>query len=305
MQSLLLLALISSVISAEDEKIFDYERQRTAADDVTQIVFVGDSGTHGPRGNHEFVAASIYLARQLNAAFPNIHAVVRSSDNWPDDLSHADAIVVGLNHGGRAATDPEIFAAVRKGAGFMAMHYAVEVNKGEQGNNYLQWIGGYFETFWSVNPWWTPTFETFPDHPITRGIKPFSVYDEWYYHMRFVADMERVTPILSDVPPSNTASKERSNRGGNPDVYQAVLAGKQQHMAWAYDRPDGGRGFGFTGMHLHRNLEHDDFRKILLNGVAWVAKQEIPEKGICSNTLSQQDSRRLIDEAIAAIKDGR
>ena len=32
-------------------------------------------------------------------------------------------------------------------------------------------------------------------------------------------------------------------------------------MAWAYVRPDGGRGFGFTGLHKHSNLADDNFRR--------------------------------------------
>jgi len=38
---------------------------------------------------------------------------------------------------------------------------------------------------WSVNPHWTAKYEKFPDHPISRGVKPFEINDEWYYHMRF------------------------------------------------------------------------------------------------------------------------
>lgn len=141
-------------------------------------------------------------------------------------------------------------------------------------------MGGYFETFYSVNPWWTPKYHQFPDHPVARGVKPFSVRDEWYYHMRFVPDEKGVTPILSDLPPLNTAGKNRSDRGGNEFVHADVAAGKPQHMAWVYERPDGGRGFGFTGLHVHANLGNDSFRTVLLNGVAWVAKLEIPKDGV-------------------------
>ena len=42
-----------------------------------------------------------------------------------------------------------------------------------------------FETHWSVNPTWKAEFKQFPDHPIARGVKPFVIEDEWYYHMRF------------------------------------------------------------------------------------------------------------------------
>jgi hypothetical protein len=295
----------SAGVSAEEKGVFDYQKQMEAGKDVKTIVFIADAGTHGGRGNHEFMAGSILLAKQLNAAYPEVHAVVRSSNNWPTDLSHADAIVVALNHGQRAAKDPEIFAAVRRGAGFMAIHFGVEVNQGEEGNNYLQWMGGYFETKWSVNPWWQPDFKQIPDHPTTRGVKPFSVRDEWYYHMRFVGELEGVTPILSDVPPVNTVSEQISDRGGNPEVFKEVSAGKQQHMAWAYERPDQGRGFGFTGMHLHENLGNDSFRQVLINAVAWVTKLEIPEEGVPSEAVDKQGLEAFIDQAQTALKDGK
>ncbi len=285
-------------LGVQERGLFDYEGQK-AAKDVRKVVLIGDAGTHGPPGNHEFIAASILLARRLHAAYPNVHAVIHSTKNWPKDLSHADAVVVGLNHGGRAAKDAQIDAAVKRGAGFMALHFGVEVNKGAEGDAYLRWMGGYFETFWSVNPWWTPSFKEFPKHPVTRGVTPFSVKDEWYYHMRFVPDMKGVTPILSDVPPLATAKEKPSDRGGNPDVFKAVSEKQPQHMAWAYERPDGGRGFGFTGLHLHANLGTDGFRTVLLNGLAWVTKLEIPEGGVPS-AVTPEELKKLIEEAKAA-----
>jgi hypothetical protein len=299
--------LTESRVCADDKTtdIFDYEGQRAASDAVTKIVFIGDAGTHGPPGNHEFVAGSILIARTLNKVYPNVHAVVRSSKNWPKDLSHADAIIVGLNHGQRAARDPQIFDAVSKGAGFMAIHFGVEVNKGEAGDNYLLWMGGYFETFWSVNPWWTPEFKTFPKHAITRGVKPFSVRDEWYYHMRFVPDLEGVTPILSAVPPVDTIREQPSSRGGNADVFKAVKAGTPQHMAWAHEGENKQRGFGFTGLHRHENLGNDSFRTVLVNGAAWVAGLEIPANGVSSETPDADDLVKLIEEAKAAIAAGK
>ena len=90
-------------------------------------------GTHGGIGNHEFYAGSLYLARQINADYPKAWAVVYTEDKWPQDLTKADGIVVMLNHGGKAAEDPGIKAACARGAGYMAVHFGVEVNKGQQG----------------------------------------------------------------------------------------------------------------------------------------------------------------------------
>ncbi|MFT5854300.1 MAG: hypothetical protein ACI8XO_001543, partial [Verrucomicrobiales bacterium] len=122
---LILLAISASITvlsasQAAERDIFGYEAQRSAPEKVTKIVFIGDAGTHGSRGNHEFVAGFILMARALHDAYPDVHAVVHSSKAWPKDLSHADAIIVGLNHGERAGKDEQIGKAMARGAGFMA-----------------------------------------------------------------------------------------------------------------------------------------------------------------------------------------
>lgn len=303
---LLGLVLLTNPASAQDKKerdIFDYEAQK-AATGVKKIVFVADTAPHGPRGNHEFLAAAIYLARIINATYPDAHAVVHTQSKWPKDLKHADTVIVLLNHGG-SAVNTAVKEATARGAGFMAIHYGVEVNKGDQGQHFLKWMGGYFEAFWSVNPWWTPEFKELPQHEVTRGVKPFSINDEWYYHMRFVEDMKGVTPILAALPPLKTiqgGGKKASSHGGNPAVWEEVSAGKKQVMAWAYQRPDGGRGFGFTGLHKHTNLADDGMRTLLLNAVAWVSKLPVPDRGVASKPLDRSALEQLIDDGKLAIK---
>ncbi len=171
-----------------------------------------------------------------------------------------------------------------RGVGLVCLHYAVEVPKGVPGDHFLDWIGGYFETHWSVNPWWTANFTALPEHPITRGVHPFAINDEWYFHMRFRPGMESVTPILSAVAPASTMRRDDGPHSGNPAVRAAVAAGQPQHVGWARLRPDGGRGFGFTGAHVHWNWAHDDFRKVVLNAIAWCAHLEVPAGGIESAT---------------------
>lgn len=286
------LALLAPA-QAQEKDIFNYVAQKKADKDVKKIVIIADSGTHGGKGNHEFKAGGVYLARVLNSTYPNCYAVVHRHTAWPKDLSHADCVIVLLNHGGKAASDKNIEAAMARGAGFMAIHYGVEVNKGEQGNNYLKWMGGYFEVNWSVNPFWTAKIDKIPEHETTRGVKPFEIRDEWYYHMRFVEGMKGVTPVLSAVPDLKTVSEKTSARGGNEAVYAAVKAGTPQHLAWAFVRPDGGRGFGFTGYHNYSNLTNDSFRTLLLNAAAWTAKLEVPTGGIQTKTPTKEDLDKL------------
>ena len=109
-------------------------------------------------------------------------------------------------------------------------------------------------------------FDALPNHPITRGVKPFEMNDEWYYHMRFRENMEGVKPILSDLPGPETLARGDGPHSGNPAVREAVLQRNEpQILAWASERPNGQRGFGFTGGHHHWSWGDPNFRKIVLN----------------------------------------
>ncbi|MBK8038658.1 MAG: NPCBM/NEW2 domain-containing protein [Verrucomicrobiaceae bacterium] len=300
MKSLLALAFLTTATFAQLRDIFDYTGQNNAPAGTKRLVFIAAKGTHGGGGQHEFLAGAAYLARRINETFPQAFAVVYPDSNWPKDLTKADAIIVLLNHGGRAAEDANIKAACDRGAGFAAIHYGVEAKIGSQGKNYLDWMGGFFETFYSVNPTWEASVQP-GQHPVANGVKAFSAKDEWYYHMRFVPDMKGVTPVLSAIAPLNTVKFKEGDKpsphGGNPHAFADVKAGKPQHLAWAFDRPKGGRGFGFTGFHFFANMTNDSFRTTMLNGVAWVSGLEIPAGGIASKTPTQAELDALMAEA--------
>jgi hypothetical protein len=51
-------------------------------------------------------------------------------------------------------------------------------------------------------------------------------------------------------------------------------------VAWAGERQDGGRSVGFTGGHYHANLGDENFRKIVLNALLWIAKAKVPPNGV-------------------------
>ena len=259
-----------------------------------QILFLAGTRSHGA-GSHEHKAGCQLLARCLNESGLDVTAGVVTESQWPEPwmgYDKPDAIVMYCDGNQRHLAIPhqaKIQALVDQGIGVACLHYAVEVDKGPLGDKFLEWIGAYFENGWSVNPHWEANFSKFPDHPICRNVKPFSIMDEWYYHMRFVPEAKNVTPILSTLPPVETLNR-KGTRGTNPTVQAAVEAGEEQVMAWAYERPNnGGRGFGFTGGHFHRNWRQDDFRKLVLNALMWVAKGDIPEEGIASRTPTDRD----------------
>lgn len=266
----------------------------------TKILFIAGHPSHGP-GEHEHRAGCMLLAKCLKEALPDVDAQVSYYD-WPTDPNVFDgvsAIVMYCDGGDGHYVNKQldfVQSLMDKGVGLVCIHYAVEVPKGPSGDKFLQWIGGYFETNWSVNPHWKAVYEKLPKHPITNGVKPFTIDDEWYYHMRFPEGMKNVTPILSTLPPPESLSRPDGPHSGNPDVRKAVAAGEQQHMAWAIQRPDGGRGFGFTGAHFHRNWQNDDFRKLVLNAIAWTAKIDVPANGLATKTPTDDEMKANLDE---------
>ncbi|HUG68866.1 MAG TPA: family 16 glycoside hydrolase, partial [Pirellulaceae bacterium] len=264
-----------------------------------KVVFVAGRKSHG-YGSHEHYAGCVLLAKALQQGIANIDVeVVR--DGWPSDetvFDGADCVVMYADGGGGHPVIPHLAkldALADQGVGVVCLHYAVEIPAGEPGDHFLKWIGGYFEANWSVNPHWTAKFDKFPDHPIVNGVQSFESNDEWYYHMRFRPNMEGVTPILTDMPGPETLSRPDGAHSGNPHVRAAVLERKEpQHVAWAATRPDGGRGFGFTGGHNHWNWGDPNFRKLVLNAIVWCAKAEVPADGIGSEpvTLEQLEENQ-------------
>ena len=276
----------------------DIKLKRLKLQDRKKIVFIAGTQSHG-YGYHEHNAGCLLLAKYLNENMPNVYATVYKN-GWPKDptaLDNADEVAVYCDGGGGHVVMghlEEMNALAKKGAGITMLHYAVEVPKGKPGNDMLDWIGGYFETYWSVNPTWEAKFTELPKHPITRGVTPFSIRDEWYYHMRFRKNMENVTTILTAIPPDSTRRQGNDAHGANQ--YVRARMGMPEHVAWAYERPGGGRGLGFTGGHYQINWANNDFRKIVLNGLVWTAGLEVPDDGVPSKTPTTEQLRANMDE---------
>lgn len=294
MKTLLRFALLSALCVTGLQFIL------VAADAPKKITFISGKPSHGPL-SHEHRAGNMILAKRLNESGLKINAVVLPDVGYPQDasvLQDADTIVTYCTgHRGHLLNPhlDEFDALMKKGVGVVMIHWTTEAVKGEPGDKFLNWMGGYCDMDWSVNPHWTPKFKPVK-HEIWNGVKPFSANDEWYYHMRFVEGMKGVTPILSDLPGPETLTRPDGERSGNPHVRRAVANGESQHVAWAYDRPGGkGRGFGFTGGHVHMNWKNDDYRKIVLNAILWTAGLKVPENGVPSATPSDEEMLSNLD----------
>jgi type 1 glutamine amidotransferase len=270
------------------------------AQEKAKIVFISGSASHG-RMKHEHRAGNMILASALNSSGLDVEAVLVPNAGYPQDKSilkdAATIVIFCTGHRGHVVKPHlnEFDALMKKGAGVVMIHWATEAEKGEPGGKFLEWMGGFCDLDWSVNPHWTPKFEDFPNHPVSNGVQPFSVNDEWYFHMRFVDDMKGVTPILSDLPPPETLKRPDGPRSGNFEVRKAVMSGEKQHVAWAYQRPGGGRGFGFTGAHNHKSWQNDEFRKVMLNAILWTANVDVPKHGCPSVSPSETQIEENLD----------
>ena len=268
------------------------------------LVIIAGKPSHKPR-LHEFNAGVQLLAKCL-ADVPGLNTTF-VLNGWPADesiLESADAIVFYMDGGQKHEVLQEkgrrlklIDKLVGDGLGIGCMHYAVQIDPDQAGEEFTRWIGGHYETMFSCNPIWEPNFSQLPDHPITRGVKPFKIKDEWYFNMRFISDKPGNKPFEENeiqFVPILFASPSDAVRDGpyvhpkGPYKHIQATKGRAEAMLWTVERPEGGRGFGFTGGHFHDNWQDDNFRKIVLNAMLWIAKVDVPVNGVDSSVSDEE-----------------
>jgi len=266
----------------------------TALGETTNVLFLAGERSH-KSGEHEFNAGCQLLAKALNEQSGlDVHATV--INGWPEDesvFSGVDAVIIYsdgtkvISHGWEKADQ-----LAKTGVGLMFMHYAVHPSPEEGERFFRPWIGAAMETSWSVNPHWVADLRALPGHPVSNGITDLvRAYDEFYYNMRFQKDRDHVLDLVTAVPTQDRLKRVINlwNQHGVDGI------GKTQTLMWGIERQDGGRGVGFTGGHYHRNWAIDDFRKIVLNAIVWVAGLDVPENGVTSKSLTEKDLNANLD----------
>jgi len=255
-----------------------------------KLVLIAGKPSHPP-GMHEFRAGALLLQQCLTGV-KGLQVTVHTN-GWPASeaaFAGADAVVIYSDGGGgHPALQGDHLALIRgliaRGVGFGVMHYACEIPKDKGGPEFLEWIGGYYEDRYSCNPIWSPDFQKFPGHPVTRGVGPFSIKDEWYFNLRWRPEANGVTPILV-ARPSDAVRDGPYVWPAGPYPHIQARKGENETMMWVAEGPAGGRGFGFTGGHFHANWGDDSFRKVILNALVWVAKGEVPPDGVTSSVTA-------------------
>ncbi len=270
-----------------------------SAAETKHILMIAGKPSHGP-AQHEHNAGTQLLAKCLKESGLPLDVKFHLNAEWPSqqELDQADTIVIYADGGaGHPALQDDHLAQLAKemqrGCGLVCLHYAVEVPITPGGPEFKQWLGGYFEPNWSVNPHWLADYKELPKHPVTSGVKPFATEDEWYFHMRFRDSMKGVTPILTAIAPDSTMNRKDGPHEGNPTVREEVKNKVPQTTSWAVQRDDGGRGFGFCGGHFHMGWGNNDQRKLVLNAIVWTAHLEVPKDGVQSSVTEDELKQNL------------
>ncbi|HTQ35846.1 MAG TPA: ThuA domain-containing protein [Steroidobacteraceae bacterium] len=231
---------------------------------ATRIILVaGQVKAADLTGHHDYAAGCALLAHLLEQTAGVAAEVVR--DGWPADenlFAGARAVVFYTAGGGRQPflQMPERWERLRvlagDGVGLVLLHQAVDF-PADHVATAAAWFGGATERRVSKRGHWMARHADFPSHPVTRGVTPFKARDGWLCEARFAADAGTVTPLLW----ARTARRAA-------DV-----------VAWAYERPGGGRSFCFSGLDAHRAWAPAGLRQLIVNGVLWSAGLEIPAAG--------------------------
>ena len=264
-----------------------------------KILFLAGPRDHGFPGRHEYERDLRTLAQSLEAS-TNLKGVSTELrvGRLPQDLALLDGVsaIVIDSSSDRAAdeTNPlfppnpstngrgydETTTAWLKSLderiskqkiGIVVLHYANWVENWRAREYLLGWTGGLWVQIGSKNPQddWKMALES-KRHPILRGVKPWTYRDEIFCRFLLPNDQRRTNLILA------TPTQDKFKIG-------------PQIASWAYQRDDGGRGFVFGGLDFRDNLARDNYRKLLLNGIAWAANPEIPKHGVESPTPDVSD----------------
>ena len=232
-----------------------------------KILLIGKEPDH-PFGTHMYLHTCEMLTKCLKQV-EGVETVV--SNGWPKDpatLKGVKTIVVYATPGAEFLLDgphgKEVAKLMDEGVGLVTIHWASAIfqkNLDRLGKQWMGYLGGTWVSNVGLSTEKSSLKQLLPDHPVCRGWKGYDLHDEYY-----------LNPTMAEAKP----------------LLQVTAKGKPLTVAWVHERKDGGRAFGTTLGHFYRNFQIDGFRRMIVNGILWTAKVEIPNDGAPVN-LSEEE----------------
>ncbi|MDA0591088.1 MAG: ThuA domain-containing protein [Planctomycetota bacterium] len=237
-----------------------------------RIVLIGQAPDGHPPGTHEYRAGAGLLAKLVRQVSRNapIQAIVVSADGeWedgPELLDGADAAFLFVSEGAAwISKKPERLAAfqrlAKRGGGLACLHWGMGTKDAKNIEPFVKLFGGCHggpDRRYKVVD--VRTELPHPKHPIVQGIEPLDIHEEFYFKLKQPDPGGTLKPVIP--------------------LIQVPIEGESHTVAWACSRPDGGRSFGFTGLHFHENWNQESYRRLMTQGVLWTIGREIPAGGV-------------------------
>ncbi len=233
---------------------------------ATKLLLIGGPFDGHPPGSHEYMQGTRIMETILQRMGDSLSIRVTNSEGeWlegPNLVDSADGVVLFRDQGARwlqQDTSGQRLAAFQRlqarGGGLVALHMGMATVPAEPIDAFLPLYGACFGG--------PDRKRTEPDHlaqirvpnpchPISAGIQPFAARDEFYFDLKF-APSACWTPIL-----------------------ESDFAGGAHAIAWAWERPDDGRSFGFTGLHMHDNWQLPEYRRLVVQAILWTLHSPVP-----------------------------
>jgi type 1 glutamine amidotransferase len=236
------------------------------ADGPKRLLLIAQGPDGHPSTTHEYVAGLKLLHKCLEKVADLEVKRVLADEPWrdgPELLDKADGVVLYLAEGAKwMQNDARRHEALKKlaarGGGLVVLHWAMGTKDAKYIDGCLKLLGGCHggpERKYKILQ--ADAEISDPKHPITTGVKNFAVRDEFYYRLKFVQPEGAVKPVL-----------------------RVTIDGSAETVAWSWQRPDGGRSFGFSGLHFHDNWRLVEYRRLVAQAVLWTLQLPIPKDGL-------------------------
>ncbi len=231
-----------------------------------RVLLIGQGPDGHPVTTHEYRAGTQIVAKLL-AKQAGVQTIVVSADGeWSDGpmlLDGADAVVLFVSQGAKwVQAQPQRLAAFRalaeRGGGFSVLHWGMGTKDAADIPAFVDLFGGCHggpdRRYKVVETRLEPTKSA---HPILRGVSGLTVHEEFYYQLKWPQSASKPSPLL-----------------------EVTIGSETYPVAWSWERPAGGRSFGFSGLHFHDNWKHESYRRLVAQAVLWTLGRDIPVAGL-------------------------
>ena len=231
-----------------------------------RVLLLGQGSDGHPFATHEYRTGLAIVQKCLDRV-DGLEATLMEADEpfraGPELVDKADCVVLFLAEGAKwiqqnAARVAAFERLAARGGALVCLHWAMGCRDAQHIAKFVELFGGCHggpDRKYAVVTATTEIAD--PKHPIMTHVEPVTLEDEFYYRLKFAQPASSITPLL-----------------------RVSIEGEPYAVAWAWERPDKGRSFGFSGLHFHKNWQHEPYRRMVAQGIVWTLKLPVPAEGL-------------------------